>query len=103
MAFSAGGDLLLALPNPIGSDFLKRGLWIMLSLNLCIKHLLIITMSVFVYEYLHAMLSNKGKGFILQLESEVSASQHLLYLPGTEACEYPVELKCSKPPSCCGR
>lgn len=49
------------------------------------------------------MFGHKGKGFILQLESEVSVSHHLLHLPGTEAYVYPVELKCSKPPSCCGR
>lgn len=75
----------------------------MLSLNVCIEARLIITTLMYVYEYLHAMFGHKGKGFILQLESEVSVSQHLPYLPGTEAYVYPVELKCSKPPSCCGR
>ncbi len=56
-----------------------------------------------VHEYLHAMFGDKGEGFLLQLESKVSVSQHLPYLPDTEAYEYLVELKCSKPPSCCGR
>lgn len=59
------------------------------------------TTFMYVYEYFHGMFGHKGKGFILQLKSEVS--QHLLYLPGTEAyVVYLVELKCSKPPSCCG-
>lgn len=55
-------------------------------------------MYMYVYEYLRAMFGHEGKRIYPSVRV-----RGILYLPGTEADEYPVELKRSKPPSCCGR